>query len=115
MHNPSLSVSLQVYCRVLGIPCRSRAMPDRTSVCMERQVWPIPTEIKWSISCAMARAKTMSLLSFNLHRVEASGGGGLEVVELASGAGDHRRQIRRQHDHVEAALHCSSRKHRART
>src|SRR5215510_16186664 len=41
---------------------------------------------------------------------EVSGGGGLEIVELASGAGDHRRQIRRQHDHVEAALHCSGRK-----
>ena len=41
---------------------------------------------------------------------EVSGGGSLEIVELASGAGDHRRQIRRQHDHVEAALHCSGRK-----
>ena len=29
----SLSRSLQAYCRLLGRPCRSRAMPDRTSVC----------------------------------------------------------------------------------
>ena len=50
MHNPSLSVSLKAYCRLLGIPCRSREMPDRTSVCMERQVWSIPIEIKGSVA-----------------------------------------------------------------
>src|SRR4029434_7269946 len=48
-------------------------------------------------------------------RTEASGGGGLERVELASGTSDHRRQIRRQHDHVEATLHGSGRKLSART
>ena len=55
------------HSRTMRTPCRSRAMPDKTSGCMERQIWPIPIEIKWSISYAMARVKTMSLLSFNLH------------------------------------------------
>jgi hypothetical protein len=39
------------------------------------------------------------------NQVVASGRLGLELVELRPRAGDHARQIRGQHHHVEAALH----------
>src|SRR5262245_35110948 len=43
-----------------------------------------------------------------------SRGRGLQIVELLARARDHRRQVRSEHDHVEAALHRPGRERRAR-
>src|SRR5438445_4552980 len=66
-----------------------------TSARTARMLWAAASR---STSSSVGRAGR--LLTFETLR-----GGGLQIVELSAGAGDHRRQVRGEHHHVEAALH----------
>src|SRR5215510_7719885 len=68
-----------------------------------------------SISSIVGRAGSWLIAAPGDARVVSdSRGRGLQIVELLAGASDHRRQVRGEHDHVEAALPRAGRERRAR-
>src|SRR5262249_55254861 len=68
-----------------------------------------------SISSIVGRAGSWLIAAPGDARlVSDSRGRGLQIVELLAGTRDHRRQVRGEHDHVEAALHRPGRERRAR-
>src|SRR6266481_7960874 len=83
---------------------------NRYSTPASLRVWrssipPVPVMVFRMVSLALAPGGRTA---------PASGGGGLQVVELTADAGDHRGQVRGEHDEVEAALHRARGEGRAR-
>src|SRR5262245_59415761 len=68
-----------------------------------------------SISSMVGRAGAALIAGPGNARVASdSRGRSLQIVELPAGPRHHRRQVRGEHDHVEAALHGPGREGRAR-